>query len=110
MWILGTMAWTRSLGHVMMCYPTSWLLGMLTDALYVWKGKWMDLCRQAGQNLSVLKSATFALKGNWDKIKVSSLVSSYFYDKIMSIMYKLKPKEDTMGEKQQFPKILLNRK
>ena len=43
MWIAGTMAWTRSLGHVMMCYPTSWLLGMLLMLLYVWKGKWMDL-------------------------------------------------------------------
>jgi len=45
MWIAGTMAWTRSLGHVMMCYPTSWLLGMLLMLLYVWKGKWMDLYR-----------------------------------------------------------------
>lgn len=42
-WIAGTMAWTRSLGHVMMCYPTSWLLGMLLMLLYVRKGKWMDL-------------------------------------------------------------------
>ncbi|MFQ9345151.1 MAG: MATE family efflux transporter [Coprococcus sp.] len=33
----------KSLGHVMMCYPTSWLLGMLLMLLYVWKGKWMVL-------------------------------------------------------------------
>ena len=43
MWIAGTMAWAKSLGHVMMCYPTSWLLGMLLMILYVWKGKWMVL-------------------------------------------------------------------
>ena len=43
MWIAGTMAWVKSLGHVMMCYPTSWLLGMLLMILYVWKGKWMVL-------------------------------------------------------------------
>ena len=43
MWIAGTMAWAKSLGHVMMCYPTSWLLGMLLMLLYVWKGNWMVL-------------------------------------------------------------------
>ena len=43
MWIAGTMAWAKSLGHVMMCYPTSWLLGMLLMILYVWKGNWMVL-------------------------------------------------------------------
>ena len=41
MWIAGTMAWAKSLGHVMMCYPTSWLLGMLLMLLYVRKGNWM---------------------------------------------------------------------
>ena len=38
LWIAVVMTFVRDLGNMMLCYPTSWLVGMLLMVLYVWKG------------------------------------------------------------------------
>ena len=38
LWIAVVMTLARDLGNMMLCYPTSWLVGMLLMVLYVWKG------------------------------------------------------------------------
>lgn len=41
LWIWGAMSVSHKIGGVMLCYPLSWLVGLVMILIYVWKGNWM---------------------------------------------------------------------
>lgn len=85
MWIAGTMAWTRSLGHVMNVLSDVLASGNATDA-FVCMEREMDGSVRPGK-IRLFQNPYICAKGNWDKIKYLPLFHHIFYDKIMSIMY-----------------------